>query len=159
MNFQDLYKKIANIDGAVTESTELEVPTEECGAMPMSMPSMPKQSDSVTMSVNMNGSGSGGIKDLLNILKDIENGKPQDDDKLLGNPGPIDQLMGDDFENSVEGGSDTEVYGIDAVTQTRDDLHSKGDEAPKVNGGGNPLGISENLVSRLSELYNEVKSR
>lgn len=165
MNFQDLYKKIADLDKPVTEGTD--APIEECGdMMPLECGDMlggpthaPKQADSVTMSVNMNGSGSGGIKDLLNILKDIEHGAPNDHDKLLGTPGEVDQLVGDSFENSVEGGSDIEVYGTDAITPTGDDLHSKGEEAPKVNGGGNPFNVSETLVSRLSNLYNEVKSR
>jgi hypothetical protein len=45
-----------------------------------------------------------------------------------------------------------------AVTPTGDDLHSKGIEAPKVNGGGNPMAM-EGLISRLSDLYQDVKSR
>jgi hypothetical protein len=50
---------------------------------------------------------------------------------------------------------------VDAVIPTGDDLHSHGgNEAPKVNGGGNPYtAVSENLKLNLQNLYNEVKSR
>ena len=71
MNFNDLYRKIASFDKPVSESVD--APVEECGMMPTPpMPSTPKQSDSVTMNVSMNGSGAGGIKDLMNILKNLE---------------------------------------------------------------------------------------
>lgn len=186
MNFQDLYKKIKQLDEQEVPMTEPapaatdapppeasaapapeaptgDVPVEECGGdMMPHAPSMPKQSDSVTMNVSMNGSGKGGIRDLLNVLKDIEGGVSADDDKaLFGKATSVDMndepIMGDNFANSVEGGSDTEVYGIDAVTGTGDDLHSKGGEAEKVNGGGNPFNVDESLVSRLSAMYEEIK--
>jgi hypothetical protein len=64
--------------------------------------------------------------------------------------------MGEEYENSVEGGSEPEVYGIDAVTPTGNDLASTGgNEFPKVNGGGNPM--QEALVSRLAQMYDEIK--
>ena len=66
MNFNDLYKKIATIDSTVIAESDME----ECGGM--MPPSMPKQSDSVTMNVSMNGSGEGGIRDLMNILRNLE---------------------------------------------------------------------------------------
>lgn len=156
MNFQDLYKKIYNIDKGVIAENETSI--EECGDMMPPM-SAPKQSDSVTMNVSMNGSGSGGIKDLMNILKNIESGGHEKDmDKLFGEPGELDHqepIMGDDFANSVQGASDQEVYGIDAVTGTGDDMHSKGIEAPKVNGGGNPM--QEELAAKLAELYQSIR--
>ena len=119
--------------------------------MPGDMMNPPKQADNVTMNVSMNGSGSGGIADLMKILRNIEQAGEVDKKP--------DSLFGDGYENSVEGGSDVEVYGTDAVTPTGDDLASKGDEAEKVNGGGNPMGVDESLVSHLTNLYNEVKSR
>ena len=95
MNFQDLLTKIRKIDEApmeaptvpLTDPTDDDAEFAECGDMsPTSvMPrdgddmltgecgdmapqmSAPKQSDSVTMNVSMNGSGAGGIKDLLDI--------------------------------------------------------------------------------------------
>ena len=52
---------------------------ETCGMSPMSSPMsspMPQQ-DNVNMNVNMSGSGAGGIRDLMAILKNIEDGDQQ----------------------------------------------------------------------------------
>lgn len=154
MNFQDLYRKIQAID----EGTSVE----ECGGMMSGPMSPPKQSDSVTMNVSMNGSGAGGIKDLMSILKNIEQsgGPSADDEKLFGEPGSDmgkEPVMGDDYANDA---SNTVTLDIDAVTPTGDDLHSKGTEAEKVNGGGNPMqpGLGESLTTRLLDMYNEIKN-
>jgi hypothetical protein len=116
----------------------------------------------------MNGSGAGGIRDLMAILKNIENSEHDHGDVLVGEPSEQEPIMGaivqsmghehdmgEEYENSVDGGSEPEVYGIDAVTQTGDDMHSKGLEAPPVNGGGNPM--QEALISRLAQMYDEIK--
>jgi hypothetical protein len=125
---------------------------EECGGMPSMGPmsSMaPKQQDNVTMNVSMNGSGAGGIRDLMSILKNIEQG---------GSDSEKDMVVGlEQMANTP----DEQTAGINAVTPTGDDLHSKGGEAPKVNGGGNPMqrGVSEGLLDQLNNLYQEVKLR
>ena len=126
------------------------------------------QQDNVTMNVSMNGSGAGGIRDLMAILKNIENSEHDHGDVLVGEPSEQEPIMGaivqsmghehdmgEEYENSVDGGSEPEVYGIDAITQTGDDMHSKGLEKPPVNGGGNPM--QEALVSRLAKMYDEIK--
>lgn len=187
MNFQDLYRKIAEMDQPVGEELKggqkkLDVDkdgdieaddladlrgkkvdeelVDECGMGPMSGPQ--DQQDNVNMSVNMSGSGSGGIRDLLDILRNIESSS--DDmgaDDLGAMIGAMDKepIIGskmavDEFANEPD-----EMYApTSAVTPTGDDLHSKGGEAPKVNGGGNPMSM-ESLISRLSNHYNDVKSR
>ena len=160
MNFEELMKKMKAIDeGQIAE---------ECGAMPIGIGGPMGQQDNVTMNVSMNGSGAGGIRDLMAILKNIENSEHDHGDVLVGEPSEQEPIMGaivqsmghehdmgEEYENSVDGGSDPEVYGIDAVTQTGDDMHSKGLEAPPVNGGGNPM--QEALVSRLAQMYDEIK--
>ncbi len=124
---------------------------DECN-MPGDMMSPPKQSDSVSMNVSLNASGSGGIKDLMGILKGIEDGAqvPHDHGKdvIIGNDDfPFDE----EFANAP-----TELYaGPEAVIPTGDDLHGQGAEAPKVNGGGNPM--QEALLSELANLYKEIK--
>jgi len=126
---------------------------DECGGDMMgSMPPAPKQQDNVTMNVSMNGSGSGGIKDLMAILKNIESGKPAGAPNI---PHDRDALFGDSYENSVEGSADTVTLDVADITPTGDDMHSKGNEAPKVNGGGNPM--QEALKSRLAQMYDEIK--
>lgn len=150
MNFQDLLSKMKQLDETAS--------IEECGMMPpIGMP--PKQSDSVTMSVNMNGSGAGGIKDLLGILKDIESGAPAkphgvhgDDEIVIGSP--MDAKMAE-LEDSYDNEPHPLTTGTNIVTG--DDLASKGGEAEKVNGGGNPMGVDESLVARLSAHYQSVK--
>lgn len=140
---------------------------DECGAMPMigAMHSeQPKQQDSVTMNVSMNGSGAEGIRDLMSILKNIESHSDQGPsdthaDMIVGIDEPeMDEEIDGGFQSATtEPGEET--AGVDAVTRTGNDMHSKGDEAEKVNGGGNPFRVSEGLLSHLTGLYQEVKDR
>lgn len=152
MNFQDLLTRIKNIDEGKS--------IEECGMMPpMGHMSPPKQSDSVTMNVSMNGSGAGGIKDLMNILKNIEDGaghelQHDDDELIIGEPGDLDAKMAE-LEDSYENEPHPMSTGTNVVTGN--DLASKGGEAEKVNGGGNPMGVDESLVARLSQHYESIK--
>jgi len=68
MNFSELYKKIADLDNRpMTESDTVESCGSPMGSSPIA------QQDTVSVSVNMNGSGAGGIRDLMAILKNIEN--------------------------------------------------------------------------------------
>lgn len=135
--------------------TDWEESVEECGSsMPSSIGhSMPKQSDSVTMNVSMNGSGAGGIADLMNILKNIEaKGAPDlPNEPLFG-----DESYEEDFQNATTEPNEV-TLDIDSVIPTGDDLHSKGREAEKVNGGGNPFNVDESLVSHLTQMYQEIK--
>lgn len=153
MSFLDLYKKIAQLDEGLSE----------CGmeGCDMGPSESPKQQDTVSMNVSMNGSGKNGIKDLLDVLRNIE--QSGSDDELFGEPGKLshnEPVMGDSFENSVDGASDTTTLDISAVTPTGDDLLSKGKEAPKQAGGGNPWNVSESAIAaKLLRHYEEVKSR
>ena len=188
MNFNELFQKMRELDQPVTEEPnegnafsgaldaakdagkdEFEVDgktfqvkeddVEECGMGPM--PSMnQEQQDTVTMNLSMNGSGSGGIRDLLDILKNIDGNDGSDEQlgKLMGKMdkepiiGDVDMPM-DEYANSPD-----EVYGtVGDVTQTGNDIHSKGAEAPKVNGGGNPFGVDEELINRLARMYESIK--
>ena len=157
----------------------------ECGMPPMmgGMPSSPP----VTMNVSVNASGTENIRDLLDLLKggDMMGG----DDAVSGPVGtvlsiggeeksPMDMLARDDDERGEEDGemfgdeeeveieeyanSPEEEYAGDEVTKMKgNDLHSHGgNEAPKVNGGGNPYTVtSESLKSQLHNLYQEVRNR
>jgi hypothetical protein len=174
MNFYDLSAKLR----AIEESS-----VAECGdMMPMPMmPHAPGQQDSVTMNVSMNGNGSGGIKDLMNILRNIEQAAEHDHDHeepMIAQPhsmdGDVDIVLGtadedmladpnkqqgagdESYGNSAPGGSDAHQFGIDSVTRHGDDMHSKGSvKRLRVNGGENPL--QEALVERLSAMYQEIK--
>jgi hypothetical protein len=157
MNFNDLYKKIAQLDEGLSECS-----MEGCG---MDTAGATKQQDNVSMNVTMNGSGSNGIKDLIDILRNIEQASSDnnDGDELFGEPNTdshAEPIIGDSFENSVEGGSDTTTLDISSVTPTGNDLASKGKEAPKQAGGGNPWNVNESsIAAKLAKHYEEVKSR
>lgn len=157
MNFQDLLTKIKQLDETQTDECGGQMDVEpskmpsddmltgECGGM-MSM-GAPKQSDSVTMNVSMNGSGSGGIRDLIGILRNIEQaGDSKDSD---------DVLVGIGADETFDNEPNPQVADVSTMTPTGDDIHSKGKEALKVNGGGNPM--HEALVAKLSEKYQAIK--
>lgn len=153
-------KDQADLDGDGDMEKVREDDIEECGMDPMS--SM-KQQDNVNMNVSMSGSGAGGIRDLLDILKNIDDANSGDDlGDLISNMDSKPEKMAvigsempvDEYANEPD-----EVYGsVGDVTPTGNDIHSKGIEAPKVNGGGNPMTM-ETLISRLDALYQEVKTR
>ena len=154
----DMLKR-AEKEGNLKDESMGEV--EECGDMPMGVAmSSPSQSDSVTMNVSMNGSGDGGIRDLMNILKGIENvGEPSADhnadDVLFG--AELEPEM-EEFANSMAGASTQQTMPISTVTNIGSNSGRGDHEAEKVNGGGNPYNqVSEELVSKLQELYSQFK--
>ena len=196
MNFNELFQKMRELDAPVAEELKGgqkkldqdkdgdieaddlkalrdkkvdEEVVDECG---MDMPSMgsPKQQDNVNMSISMNGAGPGGIRDLLDILRNIEDGSDDPDSGELGDligamgdePRGKVAVLGGDMEMPVGefANSPDEMYAdVSDVTPTGNDLHSKGGEAPKVNGGGNPMGVDEELMSRLTSMYESIKNR
>lgn len=167
MNFQDLLTRIKAIDEGnnsdiggdatddlISDVEMKDVDTLECGGMMSSMPSgsAPKQSDSVTMNVSMNGSGAGGIRDLMSILKNIEQAGADADDVVFGTD---EAKMMARTEEEFANQPDEETAPVSAVTSTGNDLSSKGAEAPKVNGGGNPM--QEALAEKLAQHYQSIK--
>lgn len=179
MNFQELLQKISAIDTPVVEASLKEDDIAECGMMSPPMDPM-KQQDNVSMNISMNGSGAGGIRDLLDILRNIEDGSDNPDmDSLNDIIGQMD--VGPDHDDMHAGHDDgkvavidgeeemeideftnepNEVYGtVGDVIPTGNDMHSKGGEAEKVNGGGNPYGVDEELVNRLTTMYESIKNR
>jgi len=185
MNFRDLLEKIKTLDeeetlltatngdmAAVEPADDMSV--EECGMdmMPMGHMPAPKQSDSVTMNVSMNGSGAGGIRDLLNVLKDIQDGSQHDSHD--SDTGEFDILIGEPEEESYEeesidnGGFDSATtnpdettLNINSIFPRGDDMHSnQGDHRPRQYGlpSGNPH-VHESLVKQLAAHYNHVKGR
>lgn len=154
----------------------------ECGDSMMSAPmEAPKQADSVTMNVSMNGSGAGGIRDLLNVLKDIQDGPADDmsggdmdvghdmdaaaDQLLKKNIDSMATTIDDDFGNSIAGDPGPEMM---PAHDAGDDLHKEKGAYPKANGGDNAMKIKSGTTIKLPEgplkiklenLYNEIKSR
>ena len=179
MNFQQLMSKIKSIDEspetsrAPADSPLLdETNVEECGMpgmanMPSGMMGTPKQSDSVTMNVSMNGSGAGGIRDLMSILKNIEHTDgghddhapdleiPHGDDEIVVG---MEEVSDGDFETSTTKPR-PEVSDVDAVTGTGNDLHSKGMRGRGAVSISGSNGLAETLSLKLDSLYQEIKAR
>ena len=85
---------------------EVESEMDECGMGPVSMSSPTKQSDNVSMNLSMNGSGSGGIRDLMNILRSLDgddHGSDMGSDDMDDGPVLITKktpIIDDDYANS-----------------------------------------------------------
>ena len=135
---------------------------EECGG---SM-SPPPQSDSSNVNVSMTGSGPGGIRNILNILRQIETDDQSDsDDERQSDRIPIvkqrdSQISMPIIDNEAyENDPAEEYYFCDSITQTGTDLHSK-HRSPAhraVAGGDNAL--REELMTRLNRLYERIKAQ
>ena len=162
---------------------------DECGMMgDIGAATAPKQQDSVSMNVSMNGSGAGGIRDLLNVLKDIQNGpsdKMSGDDMDMGpdmdsdtaagpdvllkkNIDSMAQAIDDDFGNSAIGDEGPKMGGVDMVTHDGDDLHKQKGAYPKASGGDNAMRLKDgatyklppgDIKVKLESLYQDIKLR
>ena len=170
MNLKDLIAKMT----AIEEGKEQ--PVDECSGA-MIAHEVPSQQDNVTMNVSMNGQGEGGIRDLMNILRNLDKEEQGHEEPIMGNivakmkaahdepEIEIGEEMGDDAEtygNSVHGDAGSHVHGIDAVTATGNDLASKGKASPLATAPGtNPLRgpVQEGLVDKLQSHYEEIKMR
>ena len=192
MNLNDLLTKLRTLEegnevapvhtdspgaGAGDESVE------ECGGImvggPAPIPGMmggaPKQADNVDMNITLHGSGAGGVRDLMNILHNIEAGAGAQDHggehdhsepimgdmvKAMAAEEGLEEVIDDDAQtwgNSAYGDSGSHVHGIDSITQHGNDMNSKGGPEPtKKQGGGNPYNESA-LVNRLTSMYEQIK--
>jgi hypothetical protein len=162
MDFKELMQKMQQIDEGV------ELPFDECGDMPAAIiQGGPPAEQSLNMNLTINSKGADGIRDLIDVLKGIgsnDSHEPahshhDDDEKLFGND-DADIVIGDSFGNAKHGDKGSHVSKLDSMFPVGDDLSSKGGEAPKQAGGGNPWNIRhESLVNHLASLYEDVKDR
>lgn len=105
MNFQDLYKKIADID----RTTVTESQVDECGMMPPSMPSAPT-TQPMSMTVNLNAQGESDISSLMRLLTKVNpDMMPKHDmpmtsmgpELTIGGPGPKMSSPADDIKGDM----------------------------------------------------------
>lgn len=106
MNFNDVYKKIAQIDGVLKEST-----VQECGEMPPAPMTNPKSP--MSMTVNLNAQGEEDISSLMRLLTKVNpdmmpagNDSPLPGIKsgpelAIGGPGPKVSSPADDIKNDM----------------------------------------------------------
>ena len=130
----------------MSEKIETEKQDETCGA-PMNMPAAqepPKQP--VTMTVNMNASGSDQIKELLKLISGAE-------EKPAEMPIKIAMAPEEELANSP----DEKYADIADVIASGDDLHkAKKSYSDKPFRGDNPMAV-ESLKQELSARYKQIK--
>jgi hypothetical protein len=91
------------------------------------------------------------MQDLLALMTQLQKGHVGGDEPLMG--GEEEEYAAEEYGNSLEGDAGENTMPVAAVTATGNDMFSKGKEAPKVNGGGNPM------EEALAALYADVKTR
>lgn len=124
MNFNEVYKKIAQIDGVLSESA-----VNECGE-PMGMPAPSAPSTPpVSMSVNINAQGIENIKSMMDLwtkvnpdmMPKVGNELPQVSPELsIGGPGPSISSPADDIKKDM-----TKLISLD---EPEDEKELGGDE-------------------------------
>lgn len=148
----------------------------ECGgrgeitAIPMSSS---HSDDSVSMTINMSGSGKGGIHDILDVIRNIENGKDdqsgggllsigghqlpvgdkeinQDADVIIGT-----QELEDDLNRNLPNSPHERYSSLRDITASGDDMHKSKDMYSRAQPGDNAMAVKE----RLESLYHFVKSK
>lgn len=136
-------KKLLALVSEKTEPTQQQ--DENCGAsMPTIAQEPPKQP--VTMTVNMNASGSDQIKELLKLISGAEEQPTEMPVKIAMAP-----------EEELANEPDEKLQGINAVIASGDDLHkSKRSYSDKPFRGDNPMAV-ENIKKELAERYRQIK--
>jgi hypothetical protein len=139
----------------VTESQDIE----ECGDM---MPHSPAQQDIVDMNVTLHGSGPGGIRDLMSILRDIEGKDSNGGMTVEPHAGDIEVMLGDmeeEYGNSVRGASGPQTASIQDVTNVGTTTNG-GDHTRNRQAGlpqANAHAMHETVKSRLQQQYDAIK--
>ena len=156
MNFNELYRKIAAIDKQPTSDI-----AETCGMSPMSSPMsspMPQQ-DNVNMNVNMSGSGAGGIRDLMAILKNIEDGDQQQVSPSIAGgleiSGDMDSTGGDELAQMLR------LTGQDDGSDNMSDKemipgNDNSSDGPELDDEPEDEFKDESFVNEQDENYNDV---
>ena len=188
MNFQDLYKKIADIDRTqVSEST-----VEECGAMPANMPAA-SPTQPMSMTVNLNAQGEADISSLMRLLTKVNpDMMPKGPDTPLpsvgpeltiGGPGPkmsspADDIKGDmmkllPLDKEADEKKDKDESFQDATTEPNPEykdvdymtnklaggMNRPKGTYPKVAGGDNPMQKAEESTDLISQIRAELQAR
>ena len=194
MNLNDLISKLRIIESNEVAPVHTDGPAEEEGIEIIGGPmggmmggtghsEPPKQQDSVSMNVSLNGAGAQGVRDLMNILHNIEQGVDHTDhsdehdhnEPIMGDmvdamadeqmqfqpEQDLEEVQDDDSQtwgNSAYGDSGHHTHDIDSITMHGDDMNSKGSREPhKRQGGGNPYPMNETLVAKLQAHYDSIK--
>lgn len=173
MNFQDLLAKMKELDESMAVMAPPSEPqfdnggagaSDECTGMPSKAggPGLAGDDEVLTGECGCGGDKElqGGpqvsIRSLIAALQAIEQGSGHEhgaDIELFG----MDETQPDGGFGDATTEPDPETANIAAMTRTGNDLASKGKEAVKMNGGGNPM--QESLARKLAAHYESLKAR
>jgi hypothetical protein len=132
----------------------------ECGDMMPNSP--PQQQDNVDMNVTLHGSGPGGIRDLMSILRDIEGKDSNGGTSVDPQADDLEIMVGDmeeEYGNSAPDASGPQTASIQDVTNVGTTTNG-GDHTRNRQAGlpqANAHAMHEAVVDRLSQLYAEIK--
>jgi len=150
MNFNDLYKRIHDIDKGVIA---------ECGEMPMSSPTPPATPPS--MSVSLNAQGMDNIESLLKLMTKVNpDMMPKNDMPLPTMTNPIMKIGMRDREELEDGFDDATTHpspdykDISASIPDGNDMHKPKKGYPAAAGGDNPRAMGEG-----DDLVNSIKAQ
>jgi hypothetical protein len=108
------------------------------------------------MNLSMNGAGSNGIRDLLDILRNLDGDEGLDMPDMDSGMPIVMKAMGDEGERMP---LEDEMYqGIDAVTQGGGDLNRPKGAYAAAQPGDNAMAV-ESIARQLKGLYEEIKNR
>ena len=130
----------------------------ECGGdMPSGPPQPSEQPSNISMNVSLNGSGTKGVTDLMDILKNAGIATP-DSKKAVVIGGEMDEANSDD-ELWANSSDHAETSDIQAVLPTGNDLSSNlGDSRPRKLDLPRAR-IAEQLKQKLTNHYSSIKNR
>lgn len=169
MNFQDLIKKMSELDRPAVDQT-----MEECGMMPPAPAAMPAKPETPppSMSVNLNAQGMENIEGLLKLMTKVNpDMMPKTDTPMPSMSNPViklatvkkpDAMSLPPKDEAWENEPDEEIGGMDAIIRNGDDLNKRKGTYPKVASGDNPMqrmegqelvdAIRENLQRELNAI-------
>ena len=131
---------------------------EECGDM---MPHSPAQPDNVDMNVTLHGSGPGGIRDLMSILRDLEGKDSNGAMTVDPHADDLEIMVGDmeeEYGNSAPGATGPQTASVQAVTNVGSPING-GDSRPRQAGlpQGHAHPMHETVKSKLQQQYDTIK--
>ena len=164
MNFSDIYKKIRSIDegSQMAPPSAPEMPIEECGMEAVMPHSTPAQPDNVDMNVTLHGSGPGGIRDLMSILRDLEGKDSNGGISVDPHADDLEVMVGsmeEEYGNSAPDSSGTQTASIQDVTNVGTTTNG-GDHTRNRQAGlpqANAHSMQEAVKSRLQQQYDAIK--
>lgn len=157
------YNRYEESDEHTLESIRRAAPViTECGEMAVGAP---QQTNSSTVNISFNGSGPQGIRDIMNVLRDIEDEMQQSSDSSNddheGMEMPIvikphdEEPEGDEFEEDYANSPDEEYHDVDdVINPPSNDLNS-----PHKSYKHNPLGGDNKMAESLSAKLQEAMKK